>query len=67
MNAWNQFYATTSATSNALYYPSGITVYNNLPSVVSERSEWVYDRDAKLSPVEWLRRQVDDVCALAVA
>lgn len=57
----------TNATSNVLYYPTNVTVYPSLPSVVSPQAEYAFDRDAKLTPLEWLKRQVDDVCALAVA
>ena len=56
----------TSATSNSLYYPTSIAGYPSLPSVVAPHTEYALDRDAKLAPVEWLRRQIDDVCALAV-
>lgn len=62
--------AATNATSNVLYYPTNLTgyaAYPSLPSVVAPQAEYALDRDAKLTPVEWLRRQVDDVCALATA
>lgn len=59
---------TTSATSNtALWYPTLIASYGSpaLPSVADKQGDYAFDRDAKLTPLEWLARQVDDVCRLA--
>jgi hypothetical protein len=38
-----------------------------LPSVVARHTEYANDRDAPLTPIEWLERQIDDVCLLARA
>lgn len=59
---------TTQATSStSLWYPGMVAAYGSppLPSVADKYSEYAYDRDAKLAPIEWLTRQIEDVCRLA--
>lgn len=55
----------TSATNNLAIGFQPFVATPQLPSVADRASEWAYDRDAKLSPLEWLERQVGDVCRLA--
>jgi len=50
----------TTADTSAVFFP-----YVPLQPVAAAQSEWAVDRDAKLTPLEWLERQIDDVCRLA--
>jgi hypothetical protein len=67
----NQNYAAAS-TNVTFQWPvitaSGTTIpYVPLQPITDPSGDYAIDRDAKLSPVEWLTRQVDDVCRLARA
>jgi hypothetical protein len=55
----------TSASANGLWDWQSQPVWPVLPSVVSAQAERDPVRDARLTPVEWLRRQVEDVCVRA--
>lgn len=62
-------YYTTNATNatnvsiSSYGWTSGGLAYQQLPSVLASPGEHV----PYLTPLEWLERQIDDVCALATA
>ena len=74
MNAWGNQANNYTAQTIQLQWPATITTsgttlvpYYPLQPVAAPGADYAIDRDAKLSPVEWLTRQVDDVCRLARA